>query len=113
MEKRSGHMAKELFQKVPLMKAAADRAASEDAKKKAGSRKGESNTRKASHNGEEDEKITFMTMCSPPSDSEPTCKISRNLVVSTQDQNVSNKLAESFIIDSGATIHVCNDFDPP
>ena len=52
-----------------------------------------------------------MTMLSPPSDSEPTCKISRNLVVSTQDQNVSNKLAESFIIDSGATIHVCNDFD--
>ncbi|KAN0071252.1 hypothetical protein V8E54_010683 [Elaphomyces granulatus] len=33
------------------------------------------------------------------------------LVVSTQDQNVSNKLAESFIIDSGATIHVCKDFD--
>jgi hypothetical protein len=54
------------------------------------------------------EEITFMTMLS---DSEQICKISRNLVVSIQGQNISNKLAESFIINSGATIHVCNDFD--
>ena len=29
----------------------------------------------------------------------------------TQDQNISNKLSESFIVDSGATIHFCNDLE--
>jgi len=52
-----------------------------------------------------------MVMVSPPFNSEYFCRISRGLVVSTQDQNISNKLSESFIVDSGATIHVCNDLE--
>jgi hypothetical protein len=57
----------------------------EDAKKIRSGKEESKDTQKASYNGEEDEKITFMTMLSPPSDSDPTCKLSRNLVVSTQD----------------------------
>jgi hypothetical protein len=103
----------ERFQEKPTLKAAADRVAEQDKKKSAESGKAEA--KKGTQNESQDAKkkgsdnvvMTTMFHGLIPSDDEDDDAADH--VFLTEDQYAPNPLEESFILDSGATIHVCNN----
>lgn len=110
-----------LFEEKPTIKAAADRAAEADSKKQTESGKGNGKNNSQSvpqdRNKKENERTANLIMTTiyrgpTPSESNEDSELPDDFILASSDmEEQHDRLADSFILDSGATIHVCNDIN--